>query len=78
MYLLSVENVITMRKVIGLLLLFCLLLLLFILFFKLQPLNAHKYTRNELARLPCIMGPIFKSLFVHFLNFFNLVCNFEI
>ena len=47
------KNVITLGKLIGLLLLFCLLLLLFFL-----SINVHtKNTRNELTRL--VMGTFF-------------------
>ena len=49
------KNIVTLGKLIGLLLLFHLLFLLFILF---QPLNVHiKNTRNELARP--VKGTIF-------------------
>ena len=53
-YLKSVENVITLGKLIGLLFLFCLLLLLSILFLKTK--------RNDLARP--VMGTIF-LVYVH-------------
>ena len=70
-YLKSVENVITLGKLIGLLFLFC-LLLLSILFLKTK--------RNDLARP--VMGTIFLVIFIFKISFFiqfrqdfSMLCN---